>query len=233
MYQFGLSPLHSWIRFFEYFIHISYRLDFNAWQVRSDKHKALLAQKKKLYSRSLRERLGLIVDKPRSGESGTSNDGNTARTLFSNSAISEEITCIDKTLLDRCHHLLQCLSSGYKINTVTFKNYAIETARKLVATYPWYNLPSSVHKVLIHGSEVIDYALLSIGELSKEAAESCNKLVRQFRRDNTRKMSRVVTNTDLMHRHLLNSDPFISSLRKLPKKTKTLLSVEVLNLLSI
>lgn len=45
-YQFGLSPLHSWIRLFEYFIHISYRLDFNAWQVRSDEHKALLAQKK-------------------------------------------------------------------------------------------------------------------------------------------------------------------------------------------
>lgn len=47
-YQFGLSPLHSWIRFFEYFIHISYRLEFNAWQGRSDEHKALIAQKKNL-----------------------------------------------------------------------------------------------------------------------------------------------------------------------------------------
>lgn len=46
-YQFGLSPLHSWIRFFEYFIHISYRLDFNKWQARSVTEKSILVQKKK------------------------------------------------------------------------------------------------------------------------------------------------------------------------------------------
>lgn len=153
--------------------------------------------------------------------------------FFSNSAISAEITGLDKTLLDRCYCLLQYLSSGYKINSLAFKEYALETAWKLVAKYSWFNLPSSVHKVLVHRSEVIDYFLLSIGELSEEAAESCNKLDKQFRRDNMRKMSRVVTNTDLMHRLLLNSDPFISSLRKLPKKKKSVLSVDPLKLLSI
>lgn len=102
----------------------------------------------------------------------------------------------------------------------------------LISTYPWYNLPSSVHKVLIHGSEVVDHSLVSIGELSEEAAESCNKLFKQFRRDNTRKMSRVVTNTDLLHRLLLNSGPLISSLRKLPQKKKSMLSPETLSMLS-
>lgn len=232
-YEFGLSPLHSWIRFFEYFIHISYRLDFKTWQARSAESKALLAQKKQFLQQQFRKRLGLIVDKPRSGGSGTSNDGNTARTFFSNSVISAEITGLDKTLLDRCYHLLQCLSSGYKINKLAFKDYALETARKLVSTYPWYNLPSSIHKVLIHGSEVIDHCLISIGELSEEAAESCNKLYKQFRRDNTRKTSRVDTNTDLMHRLLLNSDPYISSLRKLPQKKKSVLSKDVLMLLCV
>lgn len=174
----------------------------------------------------------MIIDKPRSGGSGTSNDGNTARAFFANSAISAEITGLDKTLIDRCHNLLQCMSSGYKINSRAFKEYALETARKLVATYFWYYLPSSVHKVLIHGSEVIDHLLVSIGELSEEAAESCNKLLKQFRRDNTRKMSREITNTDLMNRLLLNSDPYISSLRKLPRKKKSVLSAEVLNLFS-
>ena len=62
--------------------------------------------------------------------------------------------------------------------------------------YPQFNLPASALKVLIRGSEVIDYALLSIGELSEEAAEASNKNIKQFRRDNTRKMSRVTTNTD-------------------------------------
>ncbi|GBP72056.1 hypothetical protein EVAR_48550_1 [Eumeta japonica] len=186
------------------------RLDFKKCQAPSSDDKTLLAQKKQHVQQQFKQRLGLIVDKPRT-----------------------EITGLEKDLIDRCHNLLQCLSSGYKINNVAFKEYALHTARKLVAAYPWYNLPSSVHKVLIHGSEVIDHALLSIGELSEEAAEACNKLVKQFRRDNTRKMSRVVTNTDLIHRLLLNSDPYISDLRRLPRKKKSILSKVVLNLLTI
>lgn len=100
----------------------------------------------------------------------------------------------------------------------------------LVEEYPWYNLPSSIHKVLMHGSEVIDNCILSIGEMSEEAAESCNKLVKLFRRDNTTKHSREVTNIDLLNRLLLNSDPLISSMRKLPCK-KAVLAKEVLDLL--
>ena len=231
-FEFGLSPLHSWIRFFEYFIHVSYRIEFKRWQARSSEEKALLAKRKEFVQREFREQLGLIVDKPRSGGSGTSNDGNTARKFFLHSTISSEITGIDKHVIDRCSYLLQCLSSGFKINSNKFKIYALDTAKILVSKYSWYNLPASVHKVLIHGSEVIDHCLLSIGELSEEAAESCNKLVKQFRRDNTRKHSRTVTNTDLLHRLLLNSDPFISSLRKLPCKKKSMMSREVLDLLS-
>ncbi|GBP86636.1 hypothetical protein EVAR_81936_1 [Eumeta japonica] len=67
--------------------------------------------------------------------------------------VDAEITGLEKDLIERCHNLLQCLSSGYKINNVAFKEYALDPARKLVAAYPWYNLPSSVHKVLIHGSK--------------------------------------------------------------------------------
>lgn len=88
-----------------------------------------------------------------------------------------------------------------------------------------------MHKVLIHGSEVIDHALLSIGELSEEAAESTNKNIKLFRRDHTRKMSRVTTNADLLNRLLMSSDPFITSLRKLPHKKESVLSQAVLNLL--
>lgn len=32
-YRFGLSTLHAWIRFFEYFLHLAYRLEFKTWQV--------------------------------------------------------------------------------------------------------------------------------------------------------------------------------------------------------
>lgn len=94
-FEFGLSPLHSYIRFFEYFIHVSYRINIKKWQVRSAEDKASVAQRKEFI-----QQLGLIVDKPRSGGSGTSNDGNSARKFFHNSQISAEVTGIRKDLID-------------------------------------------------------------------------------------------------------------------------------------
>lgn len=232
-FEFGLSPLHSWMRFFEYFLHLSYRIDIKKWQVRSDDDKKLLADKKLHVQNEFRSRLGLIVDKPRSGGSGTSNDGNTARKFFLNSAASAEITGLSKDLIDRCSTILQALSSGYNINVASFSNFSLETAKLLVQEYPWYNLPASVHKVLLHGSDVIKYGLVSIGELSEEAAEANNKNLKAFRRDHTRKMSRKVTNIDLMNRLMLHSDPFVTSLRKLPRKKKSIFSSQVLSLLSV
>lgn len=191
----------------------------------------MLSDRKLYVQTEFRKRLGLVVDKPRSGGSGTSNDGNTARKFFSYSSVSAEITGLRKELLDRCSIILQALSSGFNIDCNKFKEYSLETARQLVEEYPWYNLPASVHKVLIHGADVSEYGLLSIGELSEEAAESNNKYLKQFRRDFTRKMSREVTNTDLINRLLLSSDPFISALRKLPRKKKSLIPKEVIELL--
>lgn len=232
-FEYGLSPLHSWIRFFEYLLHVSYRLGIKKWQARSAAEKQSVAMKKKQIQAGLREKLGLIVDKPRSGGSGTSNDGNTARKFFKCSKETAAITGLKEELIDRCRTILQCLSSGYEIHTGKFKKYALKTAKMLTNEYPWYYLPPSVHKVLIHGDLVIENALVSIGELSEEAAESNNKNIKNFRLNHTRKISRETTNTDLLQRLLLNSDPFITNLRQLSKPRKPVLPQEVINLLII
>nr|XP_022912276.1 probable ATP-dependent RNA helicase ddx56 [Onthophagus taurus] len=75
-------------------------------------------------------------------------------------------------------------------------------------------MPTSVHKILIHGAAVIKESLLPIGELSEEAQEAKNKQVRRFRECHTRKCSRLQTNEDLFKRLLLSSDPFISNFYK-------------------
>lgn len=230
--EFGLSPLHSWIRFYEYFIHLSYKLGTQKWRATSEDDKKHVALTKKRIQDEFRQRLGLIVDKPRSGGSGTSNDGNTARKFFKNPDVSAQITGIQQSLIERCGTILECISSGYKINTAKYEEYAIETAKQLMDTYEWYPLPSSVHKVLLHGAIVIENALVPIGELSEEAAEATNKNIKMFRRSHTRKMSRDLTNKDLIHRLLLNSDPFITSRRKLPCTKKSTLSSIVLSLLN-
>jgi hypothetical protein len=65
------------------------------------------------------------------------------------------------------------------------------TARLNVDTYPWYYMPASVHKILIHGAIIITEAMLPIGQISEEAQESRNKDLKQFREFHARKMSRV------------------------------------------
>lgn len=75
-------------------------------------------------------------------------------------------------------------------------------------------MPVSVHKILIHGSDIIDYAVVPIGQLSEEVQEARHKEVRHYREFSSRKMSREKTNEDLLHSLLISSDPLISSFRQ-------------------
>jgi len=153
------------------------------------------------------------------------------RKLFSNPKLASKITGINENLIHRCTSLLQAIASGYKINVLTFNEYALFTARELIKEYPWYYLPATVHKVLIHGSAVIEHALVSIGELSEEAVESNNKELKKFRLYHSRKTSRIATNIDILNSLLLGSDPFITGQRKLEKKDKITLLDSVYGLL--
>ncbi|KAJ4425521.1 hypothetical protein ANN_27715 [Periplaneta americana] len=81
-------------------------------------------------------------------------------------------------------------------------------------------------------NQIQDLQPFTLGELSEEAMESLNKTVRRFRQDRTRKTSRITTNFDLFHSLFLASDPLISNLRELPKKKRTQLPLQVLQLLS-
>jgi len=78
------------------------------------------------------------------------------------------------------------MASGYRINADKFRIYALDTAKKLISLYDWYYFPPSVHNVLVHGADVINFAVVSIEELSKEVAESRNKDIKVYRKQNTR-----------------------------------------------
>lgn len=106
------------------------------------------------------------------------------------------------------------MTCGKKINSCKFDAYALETAKIYVDLYPWYYMPSSVHKILVHGGKVIKSALLPIGQLTEEAQEARNKDFKRFREYNTRKCNRGATNADIIHKLLISSDPFIGSIRQ-------------------
>jgi len=82
--KYGISPLHAWIRFLEFCLHLGYRNaeGLKCWQIRGEAKKRIFANRKKQIQEQLFDRLGLRVDYPKLGGSGTSNDGNTARRAF-------------------------------------------------------------------------------------------------------------------------------------------------------
>lgn len=45
-FEFGLSPLNSNIRFFEHFLHISYKLKIKVWRARSSEQKLKILERK-------------------------------------------------------------------------------------------------------------------------------------------------------------------------------------------
>jgi len=231
--KFGLSTLHAWIRFFECLLHISYRLTFKRWQVRGSELQDAMKEHKSIIQKEFRTKLGLIIDRPKAGGSGTSNDGNTARTAFKNFEITSQILNLDKGLVYKFYVILCTLSCGYDVHPQRFKKFCLETAKLFVELYPWYFMPQSVHKILIHGYLVIEKMALPIGMMSEEAQECTNKNFKKFREHFSRKCSRSKTNTDLMNRLLASSDPKISSLRNpISHKTFKSLPLEAQSLLS-
>ena len=45
--QYGLSTLHSWIRFFEFIIHLGYKLEIKKWQARTKEEKESVERRKR------------------------------------------------------------------------------------------------------------------------------------------------------------------------------------------
>ncbi len=215
--RFGLSTLHAWIRCFECLLHLIYKLNTQKWQSRKDDEKKIIADRKATIQKAFFSQLGLIVDRPKPGF-GSTNDGNTARRYFENAISAARITGVNEGLIHRFHTILQAISSGYDVDNDKFREYSVETARLFVNLYPWYYMPTSIHKLLIHGPEIIEKALLPIGQLSEDAQDSRNKDIKRFREDFSRKCSRTSNLHDVFNRLLVTSDPYISSVRKLPQK---------------
>ncbi|XP_018797861.1 PREDICTED: uncharacterized protein LOC108974460 [Bactrocera latifrons] len=90
--------------------------------------------------------------------------------------------------------------------------YTSDTAKLFVQNYSWFYMPVTVHKVLMHGKDIMDAAVLPIGMLSEEAEEARNKDYRKYRLMFSRKCDRI--STDVFNILLITSDPYISSLRR-------------------
>ena len=58
------------------------------------------------------------------------------------------------------------------MNLDKFEKYCFDTAKHYMSKYPWYPMPATVHKVLIHGRQIIENTVLPIGYFSEEGSEA-------------------------------------------------------------
>lgn len=214
----GMSPLHARIKFMECLLHIAYNKSFQQWRTNADTKKQREETKKRIQDEFWR-RIGLKIDVVKQGM-GTTNDGNTSRRFFSDPSLTADITGVNENLIRRFTVILQAINSGVHIDPDKFGKYCQETANMYVGLYGWYYMPVTVHKILIHGEEIIAAAVLPIGMLTEEAQEARNKDYRAYRQNHSRKCSRVQTNTDVMNFLLASSDPYLSGLRAEPITNK-------------
>ncbi|RVE45118.1 hypothetical protein evm_010227 [Chilo suppressalis] len=98
----GINPLHDWIRILEFLLHLSYENDalVRKWRINKNSKEGEIVERRKIQVQTdLRSKLGLLVDVVKSN-SGTTNDGNTARTALSdkNRAIFTDILGLEPWL---------------------------------------------------------------------------------------------------------------------------------------
>lgn len=75
----------------------------------------------------------------------------------------------------------------------------------------------TLHRLLMHGAQIVEEAMLPIGALSEEAREGSHEIFEESRQNHSRKHSRTATNTDVMCMLRALSDPFMDTVRIKPK----------------
>jgi len=232
--EYGVSPLHAWIRFFEFVLKIGYRIGINKWQVRGPEDKEKMSARKVEIQGKLWAVLGLHVDKPKANGSGSTNDGNTARKAFLNTDTFASILGFDPEVLRDFYIILITISCNFEIDVQKFKNFCKKAGSLYMEKYPWYPMSATVHKVLAHGAQIIAASSLPLGCLAENASEARNKFYKKDRRSHARQNSRINTMTDVFCRALDSSDPLVSSIyiqQRLLQNKKHTYPAEVLELL--
>lgn len=211
--KYGLSPLHALIRSMDMFLKIANRLAMEKPCWRVSKSNEVVKERQAKIKTEFQKQLGLRISEPLPS-GGNSNDGNTARRFFAAWKTVSNITGLDEGLLEHFHIILSTINSRADINVEAFQTYAEETRQLYNKLYSWYAMTPTVHKLLVHGGDVIEHALLPIGMLSEEAQETRNKCIRNFREHHARQFSRVANLEDVFNRLLITSDPVISLMTK-------------------
>lgn len=210
--KYGLSPLHCWIRVFEFILHAGYKCEIKKWQIRKEEERKVVLEKKRKIQKLFWEKMSLHVDKPKTGGFGSTNDGNTARRAFADHALFSHITGIDEELIYSLKIILICICCQFPLDLEKFKTFCFNTAKIIQTKYSWLPMTPTVHKLLIHSKEIVENTILPIGCFGEDAAEAHHRIYKSDRLLHSRKSSRKNNMSDIFNRAMDMSDPLVSSI---------------------
>ena len=112
--------------------------------------------------------------------------------------------------------ILRVYNSSQEVETEKLDALCKETYEFIVITFPWVNITPTLHKLLAHCTVLILNCNNGFGlkEYSEEAIEACNKLIRKYRDNLSRKSSFSLNIKDIFIRLLSQSDPILRSFRR-------------------
>ena len=147
------------------------------------------------------------IDQP-SSEGGKTSTGNIARSCFMNTntfikwiftLIPSEFTDTIKIIHNNTSAILRVFNSSQQIDTAKLSTLGKYTYEFIVTELPWVNITPSLYKLLAHCVELIETCNNGHGmkEYSEEALEACNKLIRRYRDNLSRKCSFMLNSRDI------------------------------------
>ena len=207
--EFGISPLHFMLRTFELLLHIGYKQDIKKFKTQGPDEKSLKEARETKVKKAFMTELCLTVDMRREGGFGNTNTGNVARKALENPVTTAHICGVSPMLVSNLDTIRRILSSPYDIDSQAFESFCQETLDIYMSDAGWYQIPPTLHRVLVHGRAIIEATPVRIGLTSEEGSESNTKFARNFYKNHTRKSSQENTMSDLFFRLLDCSDPFI------------------------
>ena len=123
--------------------------------------------------------MSLLVNKPKANSSGSTDDGNTARRAFNQPELFARITNVDQSLIHNFKIILISLTCQQVLDLEKFETFCFDTANLYMTKYPWFRIPATIHKVLIHAKQFFENSVLPAGYFGEEASEARNKFYKR------------------------------------------------------
>ena len=213
-------------------MNIGYNQDFECWHRTGDVKKELYKARKKIIQKNFKKELNLAVSVPRSGGMGNSNTGNCARKVYNHPLFfAEQIIKkprlransprVRKTqrLITMVRNIWMVLRSCMKVNIDKLQAYCDEAAALYKELFPWYPMSPTLHKVLEHIGEILQYfpPTITSGMLTEEAGETANKDNHYFTEHHAPQHDLTARNLAVFTRFMIRGDPVVLS-HLFPKK---------------